>query len=54
MLLYINKIAVDYKEKLITKGGLDIYRKIQLSNRGLNYTSYNIFFLARNIFFITI
>ena len=39
---YINKVAVDYKIKVITQRYLDIYTKIDLYNYGLNNPLYNI------------
>ena len=40
--LYINKVGVDYKIKVITQRYLDIYAKIDLYNCGLNNLLYNI------------
>ena len=39
---YINKVAIDYKIKVITQRCLDIYAKIDLYNCGLNNLLYNI------------
>ena len=39
---YINKVAIDYKIKVITQRYLDIYTKIDLYNYGLNNLLYNI------------
>ena len=39
---YINKVAVDYKIKVVTQRYLDIYAKIDLRNYGLNNLLYNI------------
>ena len=39
---YINKVAADYKIKVITQRYLDIYAKIDLRNCGLNNPLYNI------------
>ena len=40
--LYINKVGVDYKIKVITQRYLDIYTKIDLYNYRLNNLLYNI------------
>ena len=39
---YINKVAIDYKIKIITQRYLDIYAKIDLYNYRLNNLLYNI------------